>query len=79
MVCESPGHALVCVLVGTGIGMTVGPEMVATMAPTPLSVRREPAAFRRTISVVHHGDRASAATATLCALLRGGFGRAAEQ
>lgn len=80
VVCESPGHALVCVLVGAGIGMAVGPEMVAAMAPTPLSVRRlEPAAFRRTISVVHHGDRASGAAATLCALLRGGFRRAAGQ
>ncbi|MET8328170.1 hypothetical protein [Streptomyces sp. NPDC005181] len=54
------------------------PEMVAAMSPTPLSVRRlEPAALRRTTSVLHHGDGASGAAATLCALLRGGFGRAA--
>ncbi|MFF0289918.1 LysR family transcriptional regulator [Streptomyces sp. NPDC005262] len=80
VVCESPGYALVCALVSAGIGMAVVPEMVAAMAPTPLSVRRlEPAAFRRTISVVHHGDRASGAAATLCALLRGGFGRTAGQ
>lgn len=47
------------------------------MSPAPLSVRRlEPAAFRRTISVVRHGERVSAAAATLCALLRGDFGRA---
>ncbi|MEV0492355.1 LysR family transcriptional regulator [Streptomyces atratus] len=77
VVCESPGYALVCALVSAGIGMAVVPEMVAAMSPAPLSVRRlEPAAFRRTISVVHHGERASAAAATLCALLRGGFGRA---
>ncbi|MFE7328781.1 LysR family transcriptional regulator [Streptomyces sp. NPDC057565] len=77
VVCESPGYALVCALVSAGIGMAVVPEMVAAMSPTPLSVRRlEPAAFRRTISVVHHGERASGAAATLCALLRGGFGRA---
>ncbi|MCD9899647.1 LysR family transcriptional regulator [Streptomyces sp. MT29] len=45
---------------------------------TPLAVRRlEPAEFRRTISVVHRGDRATAAAATLLALLRSGFGRAA--
>ncbi|MET8271351.1 LysR family transcriptional regulator [Streptomyces sp. NPDC005134] len=80
VVCESPGYALVCALVSAGIGLAVVPEMVAAMSPTPLSVRRlEPAAFRRTISVVHHGDRASGAAATLCALLRGGFGRAAAQ
>ncbi|MEW2487297.1 hypothetical protein [Streptomyces sp. NPDC048411] len=38
---------------------------------------REPwRAFRRTISVVHHGERASGAAAMLRALLHGGFGRA---
>lgn len=80
VVCESPSYALVCALVSAGIGLAVVPEMVAAMLPTPLSLRRlEPAAFRRTISVVHHGDRASGAAATLCALLRGGFGRAAAQ
>ncbi|WP_371604301.1 LysR family transcriptional regulator [Streptomyces sp. NBC_01220] len=78
VVCESPGYALVCALVSAGIGMAVVPEMVAAMSPTPLSVRRlEPASFRRTISVVHRGDRASPAAATLQALLRSGFGRAA--
>ncbi|MFF1647729.1 LysR substrate-binding domain-containing protein [Streptomyces sp. NPDC058240] len=77
VVCESPGYALVCALVSAGIGMAVVPEMVAAMSPTPLSVRRvDPASFRRTISVVHCGDRASAAAATLQALLRSGFGRA---
>ncbi|MER6119617.1 LysR family transcriptional regulator [Streptomyces sp. NPDC001743] len=78
VVCESPGYALVCALVSAGIGMAVVPEMVAAMSPTPLSVRLlEPASFRRTISVVHRGDRTSAAAATLRALLRSGFGRAA--
>ncbi|MGW6205652.1 LysR family transcriptional regulator [Streptomyces sp. NPDC055089] len=78
VVCESPGYALVCALVSAGIGMAVVPEMVAAMSPTPLSVRRlEPASFRRTISVVHRGDRTSPAAATLQALLRSGFGRAA--
>lgn len=78
VVCESPGYALVCALVSAGIGMAVVPEMVAAMSPTPLSVRRlDPASFRRTISVVHRGDRASPAAATLQALLRSGFGRAA--
>ncbi|MGY3062767.1 DNA-binding transcriptional LysR family regulator [Streptomyces sp. TE3672] len=73
VVCESPGYALV----SAGIGMAVVPEMVAAMSPTPLSVRRlDPPSFRRTISVVHRGDRASAAAATLQALLRSGFGRA---
>ncbi|MEU2669247.1 LysR family transcriptional regulator [Streptomyces sp. NPDC007164] len=77
VICESPGYALVCALVSAGIGMAVVPEMVAAMSPTPLSVRRlDPASFRRTISVVHRGDRASAAAATLQALLRSGFGRA---
>ncbi|MGW4256782.1 LysR substrate-binding domain-containing protein, partial [Streptomyces californicus] len=58
------------------IGVAVVPEMVASMAPAPLSVRRlEPASFRRTISVVHRGERSSAAAATLLALLRSGFGR----
>ncbi|MFF2900912.1 LysR family transcriptional regulator [Streptomyces sp. NPDC057966] len=77
VICESPGYALVCALVSAGIGVAVVPEMVAAMSPTPLSVRRlDPASFRRTISVVHRGDRASAAAATLRALLRSGFGRA---
>ncbi|MFE9458708.1 LysR family transcriptional regulator [Streptomyces californicus] len=76
VVCESPGYALVCALVSAGLGVAVVPEMVASMAPAPLSVRRlEPASFRRTISVVHRGERSSAATATLLALLRSGFGR----
>ncbi|WP_442817662.1 LysR substrate-binding domain-containing protein [Streptomyces sp. NBC_01591] len=79
VVCESPGYALVCALVSAGIGMAVVPEMVAAMSPTPLSVRRlDPASFRRTISVVHRGDRASAAAATFQALLRSGFGRSAS-
>ncbi|MFJ1899837.1 MULTISPECIES: LysR family transcriptional regulator [unclassified Streptomyces] len=78
VVCESPGYALVCALVSAGIGIAVVPEMVAAMSPTPLSVRRlAPAAFRRTISVVHRGDRSSAAAATLRALLRSGFSRSA--
>ncbi|MFC9244656.1 LysR family transcriptional regulator [Streptomyces sp. NPDC057136] len=78
VVCESPGYALVCALVSAGLGAAVVPEMVAAMSPTPLAVRRlDPAAFRRTISVVHRGDRATAAAATLTALLRSGFGRAA--
>lgn len=78
VVCESPGYGLVCALVSAGLGAAVVPEMVAAMSPTPLAVRRlDPAAFRRTISVVHRGDRATAAAATLTALLRSGFGRAA--
>ncbi|MFE5244239.1 MULTISPECIES: LysR family transcriptional regulator [unclassified Streptomyces] len=77
VVCESPGYALVCALVSAGIGVAVVPEMVATMSPTPLAVRRlEPAAFRRTISVAHRGERNTAAASTLMALLRSGFGRA---
>ncbi|MCX5414182.1 LysR family transcriptional regulator [Streptomyces sp. NBC_00059] len=77
VVCESPGYALVCALVSAGIGVAVVPEMVAAMSPTPLAVRRlEPAAFRRTISVAHRGDRNMAAASTLMALLRSGFGRA---
>ncbi|MFI6123221.1 LysR family transcriptional regulator [Streptomyces sp. NPDC051064] len=77
VVCESPGYALVCALVSAGIGVAVVPEMVAAMSPAPLAVRRlEPAAFRRTISVVHRGDRNTAAATTLTALLRSGFGRA---
>lgn len=78
VVCESPGYALVCALVSAGLGAAVVPEMVAAMSPTPLAVRRlGPAAFRRTISVVHRGDRATGAAATLTALLRSAFGRAA--
>ncbi|MET9926130.1 MULTISPECIES: LysR family transcriptional regulator [unclassified Streptomyces] len=78
VVCESPGYALVCALVSAGLGVAVVPEMVASLSATPLAVRRlEPAEFRRTISVVHRGDRATAAAATLLALLRSGFGRAA--
>ncbi|MEU3834440.1 LysR family transcriptional regulator [Streptomyces microflavus] len=78
VVCESPGYALVCALVSAGLGVAVVPEMVASLSSTPLAVRRlEPADFRRTISVVHRGDRATAAAATLLALLRSGFGRAA--
>ncbi|MFJ8753054.1 LysR family transcriptional regulator [Streptomyces sp. NPDC102441] len=77
VVCESPGYALVCALVSAGIGVAVVPEMVAAMSPAPLAVRRlEPAAFRRTISVAHRGDRNTAAATTLMALLRSGFGRA---
>ncbi|MET7492581.1 hypothetical protein [Streptomyces sp900116325] len=60
--------------------MAVVPEKVAAMASTHLSARRlEAAPFRRTISVVHHGDRASGRAATLCALPRCGFGRAVGQ
>ncbi|MFJ9640848.1 LysR family transcriptional regulator [Streptomyces sp. NPDC101178] len=78
VVCESPGYALVCALVSAGLGVAVVPEMVASLSATPLAVRRlEPPDFRRTISVVHRGDRATAAAATLLALLRSGFGRAA--
>ncbi|MFC9947794.1 LysR family transcriptional regulator [Streptomyces pratensis] len=77
VVCESPGYALVCALVSAGLGVAVVPEMVAAMSPAPLAVRRlEPAAFRRTISVVHRGDRNTAAATTLMALMRSGFGRA---
>ncbi|MFJ8886675.1 LysR family transcriptional regulator [Streptomyces sp. NPDC102402] len=77
VVCESPGYALVCALVSAGLGVAVVPEMVAAMSPAPLAVRRlEPAAFRRTISVVHRGDRNTPAAETLRALLRSGFGRA---
>ncbi|MFJ1593827.1 LysR family transcriptional regulator [Kitasatospora albolonga] len=76
VVCESPGYALVCALVSAGLGVAVVPEMVASLSSAPLAVRRlEPAAFRRTISVVHRGDRATAAATTLLALLRSGFGR----
>ncbi|MEU9358986.1 LysR family transcriptional regulator [Streptomyces sp. NPDC048301] len=76
VVCRSPGYALVCALVSAGLGVAVVPEMVASMSPTPLAVRRlEPPAFRRTISVVHREDR-NAAAASLVALLRNGFGRA---
>ncbi|MBM7442318.1 LysR family transcriptional regulator [Streptomyces sp. HB132] len=76
VVCESPGYALVCALVSAGLGVAVVPEMVAAMSPAPLAVRRlEPPAFRRTISVVHRGDRNTAAATTLTALLRSGFGR----
>ncbi|MGW8885323.1 LysR family transcriptional regulator [Streptomyces sp. NPDC055749] len=78
VVCESPGYGLVCALVSAGLGAAVVPEMVAAMSQAPLAVRRlDPAAFRRTISVVHRGDRSTAAAATLTALLRSGFGRAA--
>ncbi|MFE2020107.1 LysR substrate-binding domain-containing protein [Streptomyces sp. NPDC059499] len=78
VVCESPGYALVCALVSAGVGVAVVPEMVASMSATPVAVRRlDPSAFRRTISVVHRGDRSTAAAATLRALLRSGFGRAA--
>ncbi|MER5895575.1 LysR family transcriptional regulator [Streptomyces sp. NPDC001876] len=78
VVCESPGYALVCALVSAGVGVAVVPEMVASMSATPVAVRRlAPSAFRRTISVVHRGDRSTAAAATLRALLRSGFGRAA--
>ncbi|MEW1613777.1 MULTISPECIES: LysR family transcriptional regulator [unclassified Streptomyces] len=80
VVCESPGYALVCALVSAGLGVAVVPEMVASLSSTPLAVRRlEPAEFRRTISVVHRGDRATAAAATLLALLRSGFGRGAAR
>ncbi|MFI8436917.1 LysR family transcriptional regulator [Streptomyces sp. NPDC079020] len=78
VVCESPGYALVCALVSAGIGVAVVPEMVAAMSPTPLAVRPlDPAAFRRTISVAHRGDRATSAASTLLALMRSGFGRGA--
>ncbi|MFF5899790.1 LysR family transcriptional regulator [Streptomyces argenteolus] len=78
VVCESPGYALVCALVSAGLGVAVVPEMVAAMSPAPLAVRRlEPAAFRRTISVVHRGTQNTPAASTLMALLRSGFGRAA--
>lgn len=40
VVCESPGYALVCALVSAGLGVAVVPEMVASMAGAPLSVRR---------------------------------------
>ncbi|MFB8028781.1 MULTISPECIES: LysR family transcriptional regulator [unclassified Streptomyces] len=77
VVCESPGYALVCALVSAGLGVAVVPEMVAAMSPAPLAVRRlEPAAFRRTISVVHRGNGNTPAAGTLMALLRSGFGRA---
>ncbi|MDQ0797724.1 LysR family transcriptional regulator [Streptomyces sp. B1I3] len=80
VVCESPGYALVCALVSAGLGVAVVPEMVAAMSPAPVAVRRlEPPEFRRTISVAHRGDRNTAAAATLRALLRSGFGRAAAQ
>ncbi|WSG79584.1 LysR substrate-binding domain-containing protein [Streptomyces sp. NBC_01718] len=80
MVCESPGHGPACALVGAGIGMAMVPEMVAATARTHLSARGlEAAPLRRTISVVHPGDRASGPTATLCALPRDGFRRAAGQ
>lgn len=77
VVCESPGYALVCALVSAGLGVAVVPEMVASMSPAPVAVRRlEPAAFRRTISVVHRGNANTPAAETLMALLRSGFGRA---
>ncbi|CAM5526862.1 hypothetical protein SBADM41S_02318 [Streptomyces badius] len=69
VICESPGYAVVCALVSAGIGVAVVPEMVASMAAAPLSIRRlEPASFRRTISVVHRGDRSSAPGGRCCAL-----------
>ncbi|MFI1142980.1 LysR substrate-binding domain-containing protein [Streptomyces sp. NPDC020780] len=65
-------------LVSAGLGVAVVPEMVAAMSSAPLAVRRlEHAEFRRTISVAHRGERNTAAAATLRALLRSGFGRAA--
>lgn len=77
VVCETPGYALVCALVSSGLGVAVVPEMVASMSVTPLGVRQlEPAAFRRTISVAHRGDESGPAAASLRALLRGAFGRA---
>ncbi|MFE8006996.1 LysR substrate-binding domain-containing protein [Streptomyces sp. NPDC057418] len=67
-------------MVSAGLGVAVVPEMVASMSPAPLAVRRlEPAAFRRTISVVHRDDRDTAVATTSRALLRGGFGRAGAQ
>lgn len=77
VVCESPGYALVCALVSSGLGVAVVPEMAASMAATPLGVRQlEPAAFRRTISVAHRGEESGPAAESLRALLRGAFGRA---
>ncbi|MFI2371278.1 LysR family transcriptional regulator [Streptomyces sp. NPDC018833] len=80
VVCESPGYALVCALVSAGIGVAVVPEMVAAMSATPVQIRQlEPAAFRRTISVVHRGEESGPATQSLRVLLRGSFGRAGQQ
>ncbi|MFE7776905.1 LysR family transcriptional regulator [Streptomyces sp. NPDC057445] len=77
VVCESPGYALVCALVSAGLGVAVVPEMVASMASSPLGVRHlEPPAFRRTISVAHLGDASGPAARSLRALLRAGFARA---
>ncbi|WP_406306269.1 LysR family transcriptional regulator [Streptomyces sp. NBC_00885] len=77
VVCESPGYALVCALVSSGIGVAVVPEMVAAMSATPLGVRQlDPADFRRTISVAHRGEESGPAAESLRALLRGAFGRA---
>ncbi|MGW0562548.1 LysR family transcriptional regulator [Streptomyces sp. NPDC003016] len=77
VVCESPGYALVCALVSSGLGVAVVPEMVAAMAMTPVGVRSlEPAGLRRTISVAYRPGEASPAADTLRALLRGAFGRA---
>lgn len=76
VVCPTPGYALVCALVGAGLGVAVVPEMVAAMSATPLGVRAlEPDSFRRTISVAHRGDASGPAERSFRALLRGGFAR----
>ncbi|MFC7307996.1 LysR family transcriptional regulator [Streptomyces monticola] len=78
VVVETPGYAVVCALASAGLGVAVVPEMVARMSTTPVSTRPlEPGELRRTISVVHRGEDASPAAATLLALLRGAFGRSA--
>ncbi|MFE5483097.1 LysR family transcriptional regulator [Streptomyces sp. NPDC056527] len=78
VVCRTPGYALVCALVSAGLGVAVVPELVASMAATPLGVRAlEPTSFRRTISVAHRGEESGPAARSLRALLRGGFARSA--
>ncbi|NGO11426.1 LysR family transcriptional regulator [Streptomyces sp. HC44] len=76
----TPGYALVCALVSAGLGVAVVPEMVARTAATPVSMRAlEPGDLRRTISVVHRTDETAPAADAFRALLRGAFGRAAQQ
>lgn len=57
------------------------PGMVARTAATPVGTRLlEPGDLRRTISVVHRtDDRPAPAAEAFRALLRGAFGRAAQQ
>jgi DNA-binding transcriptional LysR family regulator len=76
----TPGYTLVCALVSAGLGVAVVPEMVARTAATPVGMRPlEPGDLRRTISVVHRAAETAPAADAFRALLRGAFGRAAQQ